>query len=86
MTIQSATDHGYTTQLPERTVRVGDIFRMKCALGIYETRVLRRHRDIGYFETVITRWISDVEPFRQSAIGGIEILSHSKILAAKYAD
>jgi len=48
MTINSAADHGYTTEPKPRSVRVGDTFRLKCALGIYESRVLRPHRDPGY--------------------------------------
>lgn len=85
MTIHSAADHGYTTEHPERTVRVGDTFRMKCALGIYEARVLRPHRDVGYFETVMERWITEVPAFRYGCrVGGIDILSRAAILTAKY--
>lgn len=86
MTINSAADHGYTMEPPVRTVRIGDIFRMRCALGVYERRVLRPHRDAGYYETVFTRWVSDVPEFRQGFVGGIEILSRKAILDAMYAD
>jgi hypothetical protein len=76
--------------IPEKTeteneVRIGDTFEMECALGRYEGRVLRRHRDAGYFETVFARWLTPIEPFRQGFVGSIEILSHSEILAARRA-
>ena len=85
MTIHNAADYGYTTELPERTVRVGDTFRQRCALGVYESRVLRPHRDVGYFETVHVGWITDVPEFRQGFVGGIDILSRETILKAKYS-
>lgn len=85
MTIHSASDYGYTTETPVPTVRVGDTFRRRCALGIYESRVLRPHRDVGYFETVMERWITDVPEFRQGFVGSVDIVSRKDILAAKYA-
>ncbi len=85
--INSATDFGYNQPFPPaREVRIGDTFRMKCALGIYESRVLRRHRDAGYYETVFVCWVTEVPAFRQGQVGGIDILSRAAILAAKYAD
>jgi hypothetical protein len=81
----SAADHGYSNQPPPRTVRIGDTFRLRCALGVYESRVLRPHHDAGYYETVFERWVTPVEPFRQGKIGSIEILARSAILEAKYA-
>lgn len=86
MTINSATDHGYRSEPAPRDVRVGDTFRRKCALGIYESRVLRRHRDPGYFETVHVRWITEVPAFRQGFCGSIQIMSRAAILAAMYAE
>lgn len=85
--INSATDHGYNQPFPpERIVRIGDTFRMKCALGIYESRVLRPHRDIGYYETVFERWVTEVPAVRQGQVGGIEIMSRAAIIEAMYAD
>ena len=85
--IHSAADYGYTTQPPARRVCIGDTFRSKCALGIYESRVLRpAYRNAGYYETVFERWITEVPAFRQGFVGSIEILSGAEILAAIYAD
>lgn len=58
MTIHSATDHGFTTLPADRCVRKGDLFRLPSAEGLtyplvpYEMRVLREHRDYGYWEVV----------------------------------
>lgn len=85
MTIHSAADHGYSQNPPERTARFGDTFRQRCALGVYESVVLRPHRDVGYFETKVERWVTEVPDFRQGFVGTIEILSRSAVVAAKYA-
>jgi hypothetical protein len=85
MTIHNAADYGYTTEPSDRSVRIGDTIRFECALGLYEVRVVRRHRDIGYFETTFDRWISEVPAFRQGFVGSIEVRSRTDLLAAKYA-
>lgn len=85
MTIHSASDYGYTAGPWPLTVRVGDTFRRECALGIYESRVARPHRDVGYFETVHVRWITEVPAFRQGFVGGIEIMSREAIMKAMLA-
>lgn len=69
-----------------RDVRVGDTFRAKNALGVCEYRVLRRHREVGYFECVFERWITEVPAFRQGFVGSIEIRSRADILRLMYAD
>lgn len=82
-----AADYGYTTELPVRAVRVGDTFRLKCALGIYESRVLRPHH-AGYFETVHERWVTEVPAAfgQRFDVGCIRIMSRADILTAMYAD
>ncbi len=81
--INSATGHGYFSEPKPKPlrVRVGDKFRLKCALGIYESRVLRPRPD-SCFDTVIERWVTDVPAFRQGFVGSIETLSRDTILAA----
>lgn len=86
MTINSAADHGYTQDPPQRDVRIGDTFRVRCALGVYESRVSRAHRSPGYYETVVERWITEVPAHCQSFVGGIDVMSHADIFQAKYAD
>jgi hypothetical protein len=85
MTIHSAADHGYRSEPIPPSVCIGDTFRLRCALGIYEARVLRPHRDSGYFETVFVQWVTDVPSFRQSAVGGIQIMHRNDILKAMRA-
>lgn len=87
MTINSAADHGYTTEPPRRTISIGDTFRLRCALGTYELRVLRTARcDVDYLECVFTQWVTEVPAFRQGFVGSHETHSRTKALAAKYAD
>ena len=86
MTIHSAADHGYSQPTPPvRDVRAGDTFRQRCDLGVYESRVLRPHRDAGYYETVFDHWVTDVPAFRQGFVGTIEIMATTAILAAMNA-
>lgn len=83
MAIHSAADHGFRSEPAPLQVRVGDVFRTQCAIGISEHRVLRPHRDAGYFETAFVRWVTEPDhPCRNSAKGGIEIMSRRAILAA----
>lgn len=87
MNINSATDYGYNQPFPPvRSFRVGDTFRLRCALGVYESRVMRPHRDIGYFETKVERWCEPVPAFREGFVGSIEVLSREAILSAIYSD
>ncbi len=79
-------DYGYTTTPAERTVRVGDLFRERVALGIIEYEVLRPHRDAGYFECVHRRWVTEVPEFRQGFCGSIQVRSRSDILRLMYED
>lgn len=74
-------DHGFRSDPQPRRVHSNDVFRRRCALGISEWRTLRRHRDAGYWECSMVRWISDVPDFRHSMIGGIQIVAETKILA-----
>lgn len=87
MTINSAADHGYTTQPAPRTVRNGDVIRLRCALGVYEVRVTRTTwREVDWRDTVFVRWVTEVPEFRQGFVGSIETHPYAKLLAAKYAD
>jgi hypothetical protein len=86
MTIHSAADHGYRSEPIPPSVCIGDTFRLRCALGIYEARVLRPHRTPGYFETVVERWITEVPAFRQGFVGTLEIQSRGAILNAMRAE
>ena len=83
--MNDARSHGFYSEPQPLTVQVGDTFRRACAIGIYECRVLRRHRDAGHWETVVDRWVSDVPAFRQGFVGGIEVLSSAAILEAMRA-
>jgi len=86
MTIHSAADHGYFPEPAPPTVRIGDTFRMSSASGIYEARVLRPHRDLGYFETVLDHWISGYGVEHLTAlVGSIDIVSRREILKAMRA-
>lgn len=85
--INSAADHGYTTQPTPRTVRIGDVIRLRCALGIYEVRVTgTTWREIDWRDTVFVRWITEVPDFRQGFVGSIEAHRYADLLAAKYAE
>ena len=91
MTIHNAADYGYTTSasgpVHTRDVRIGDHFRIRCAIGITEWRVLRRHRDAGYYETVCVRWVTEPDhPSRQSRVNSIEVRSRAAIIDGKYGD
>ena len=90
MTIYNAADYGYANSGDDpvicRKVDIGDVFRLDCALGVYECRVLRPHRDAGYFETVFVRWVTEVPAFRRGFVGSIEVMSRENIIAAKYGD
>lgn len=79
-----ATDHGFHAEPATLTIHAGDTFRIHCALGIAEYRVLRRYRYPGCsaWETVFERWLTPVEPFRQGFVGLIEVFTTDKILAA----
>lgn len=84
--MNDATDYGYNQPNPPiRSMRVGDTFRQRCTIGVYESRVVRSHRDPGYFETIVERWVTDVPEFRQGFVGSIEILSRYAIIKAIYA-
>lgn len=87
MAIQSAADHGYRAQPEPLRVRIGDVFRTRCADGLSEHRVLRHHRDVGYYETVFVRWVGGEKdyPGRNSLVGSIEVVSREKILASLVA-
>lgn len=74
MSIHSATDHGFVRS--PIVVHAGDTFRRNSAMGIYESRVARRHRDAGYWETVI---ISGGHP---ALVGSIQVVAETDILAA----
>jgi len=83
MAINSASDHGYSAEPRPLDVHINDLFRVRCALGISERRVLRPHRDAGYFETVFVRWVTEPDHLcRHSAKGSIEIMSRSAVIAA----
>ena len=87
MTINSAADHGYTTEVPPRIVRNGDVIRLRCALGVYEVRVTgTTWREVDWRDTVFVRWVTEVPEFRQGFVGSIEAHPYAKLLAAKYAD
>ena len=83
--MNDARAHGFESEPQPLTVNVGDTFRRECALGIYESRVLRRHREAGHWETVMERWVTPVPAFRQGFVGGIEILPSAVILEAMRA-
>jgi hypothetical protein len=71
------------SQKPEpTTVQIGDTFRMDCALGTYECRVARRHREAGHYECVQTRWLTEVPEFRNGFNGTIYVMARADILAA----
>jgi len=83
--MNNATDHGFNEYPRPREVRRGDVIRLKCALGLYEVRVVGRHRQEGW-DCRFERWVTPVEPFRQGFVGSDEWHSHQTLLAAKYAD
>lgn len=85
MPINSAQDHGFNEYPRPREIRKGAIGRFRCALGIYEARVLGPHRQEGY-ECVFVRWITPVESFRQGFVGSIEWHSRDNMLSAIYGD
>jgi hypothetical protein len=61
-------------------VRPGLECNARCAGGLYTYRVLRSHRDIGYWETVVTKGETP-----QCLINSIQIKSTKDILADAYA-
>ena len=77
--MNSATDHGYNI---DWSINVGPGLecRQRSAWGLSAYRVLRRHRDHGYWETAITEF-----PDHPGLIGSIEIKSERDILADAYA-
>jgi len=80
MAIHNAPDFGYSPK-PAPDVRIGDLFRQRCAIGVSEHRVVRRHRDAGYFETVFVRWVTAPDhSCRHSARGSIEVRARRDIL------
>jgi hypothetical protein len=86
MTIHSASDHGYTQDPPRREVRIGDMFRSRCALGVVEYEVMRpMFRQVGWYECVHRKWITPVEEFRQGMVGSHQYFTREDIVAAKYA-
>lgn len=82
----SALDHGYGRETWDRSMHISDHFRLRCALGVSEYKVLRPHSTPGHYECVMTRWITEVPEFRQSRVGSIQILPLQEILDAIYAD
>lgn len=54
---------------------IGHIFDLRHAAGITRYRVMREHRDYGYFECVAVGAISGTHHF----IGSIQIFSRSDI-------
>lgn len=60
-------------------IKIGDRFTMTSAMGPYVSRVLRPHRDAGYFETVIE---SGGHP---ALLGSIQIEGWQSIAAAMKA-
>lgn len=78
MMINSATDHGFNHD-PAIVVRAGLIARANSACGIYTYEVRRRHRDHGYWETVIT------EGGHPALLNSIQVRSEQSILADAYA-
>lgn len=76
--MHSATDHGYTHD-PAIRVTPGLTCRANSGHGIYAYRVIRRHRDPGYWETVIT------EGGHPALLNSIQVLSETRILADAYA-
>lgn len=75
MTINSATDHGYNTDWSIK-VAPGLVVRHLSAEGNCKMRVVRRHRDFGYWECV---WLDGPRE------RGIWIRSERDILADAYA-
>jgi hypothetical protein len=85
MGINSAQDHGFQMEPFGLDVAIGDTFRQCCALGISEYEVWRRHRDVGYFECVFRRWVTDVPDFRQGFVNSIRVFSRAQIIDAMRA-
>ena len=77
--MNSATDHGYNIDWSIK-VRPGLECNQRSAWGISTYRVLRRHRDPGYWETAITEFAN-----HPGLVGSIEIKSGREILADAYA-
>lgn len=60
-----------------RVVKPGVTFRRDSACGVYRSRVIREHRDIGYWETEI------LEGGHPALIGSIQIVSGRDIYRAR---
>lgn len=58
-------------------VKPGVTFRRNSAAGIYISRVIRRHRDAGYWETTI------IEGGHPALLNAVQIVSTRDIYAAR---
>ena len=84
--MNNASDFGYPNG-GERpiSVRPNDTFRQHLALGIAEYRVVRRHRQAGYWEVVFSAWVTPVEAYRQGFVGTLDVMANRDILDAMRA-
>jgi hypothetical protein len=57
-------------------VKSGMVCVSKCAYGPYEYKVLRQHRDSGYWETMIT---SGIHRYSLQVVSARKILSQVKV-------
>jgi hypothetical protein len=76
--MNSTIDRGYNINWTIK-VKPGLESNAPSAAGVYTYRVLRRHRDQGYWETVITKG------GHPALLGSIQIKSGKEILADAYA-
>lgn len=58
---------------------VGSLFDHEHAAGVTRFKVVRRHRDAGYFECVAKEGVSGTHHF----IGGVQVFSREAIEAAQ---
>lgn len=79
--MNNPSDYGYLPYEYANRVHANDVFRERCAVGVTEWRVLCRHRDHGYWETVMVRWVTEPDhPSRQSRVGTLQVRSETSIM------